>query len=149
MSDSLWPRGLQHTRLPCPSLSPRVCSNSCPSSQWYYLTISSFAALFFCFQSSPASESFPMSQFFTLGGQSIGASALASVLAVNVQGWFPLGWTGLISLKKKKEIFGEILKTIFKKINKDNLLIKEEQFAKLFFSITTLLFTLLATAMFG
>ena len=86
MSNSLWPHG--HTRLPCPSLSPGICSNSCPLSQWYCITISSSVApLSSCPQSFPASGSFPTSQFFTSGGQSIGASA--SVL-LNVQGWFPL-----------------------------------------------------------
>ena len=75
---TLQPHGLQHSRLPCPSLSPRVCSNSCPLSQWCYLTISSSATLFsFCLQSFPASESFPMNQFFTSGGQSVGATASA------------------------------------------------------------------------
>ena len=94
-----WPHGLQHTRLPCPSLSPGVCSNSCPLSRWCYLTISSSVPLFsFCLRSSPASASFPMSPLFTSGGQSIGASASASALPMNIQGWFPLGFTGLISL---------------------------------------------------
>ena len=102
MSDSLWPHGLQHIRLPCPSLSPRVCSNSCPLSWWCYITISSFAALFsFRFQSFPASGSFPMSCLFALGGPRIGASALASVLPMNIQGWFPLALTSLISLLSK------------------------------------------------
>ena len=100
MSDSLQPHGLQHVRLPCPSLSPRVCSNSCPLNRWCYLTISSFAASFsFCLQSFPASEFFPMSQFFPSGGQRIGASA--SVLPVNIQGWFSLGLTGLIFLQSR------------------------------------------------
>ena len=99
MSDSLQPNELQCARLPCPSPSPRVCSNSCPLSQWCYLTILSSADLFSsCTQCFPASGSFPMSQLFTSGGQSIGASASASVLPVNIQGLFPLGWTGLISL---------------------------------------------------
>ena len=92
--------GLQHTRLPWPSPSPRVCSNPCPLSQWCYPTVSSSVVPFSsCPQSFPASGSFPMSQFFTPGGQSAGASA--SVLPVNVQGWFSLGWTGLISLPSK------------------------------------------------
>ena len=83
---------LQHARLASPSLSPRVCSNSCPLSQWCYLTFLSSTALFsFCFQSFPASGSFPVSQLFTLDGQSTGASA--SVLSMNTQGWFPLGLT--------------------------------------------------------
>ena len=98
MSDSLQPHGRQHTRLPCPSLSPGVCSSSCPLSQWYYLTISSFVIPFSsCPQSFPAPGSFPRSQLFTSGGQHIGTSASASVLPVNVQGWFLLGLTGLIS----------------------------------------------------
>ena len=87
--------GLQHTRLPCPSPSPKVCSNSCLLSQWYHPTISSSVTPFFsCLQSFPASESFPVSQLFASGGQSTRASASASVLPVNIQGWFPLGLTG-------------------------------------------------------
>ena len=100
MSDSLWPNRLQHARLPCPSLSPRVCSYSCPLSQWYHPTILSSVAPFTpCPQSFPASGSFPMSQLFASGGQSIRASM--SALPVNIQGWFPLGLTGLISLQSK------------------------------------------------
>ena len=99
MSDSLWPLGLQHARLSWPSLSPGVCSNSCPMTQWCYPTIlSSVIPFSFCLQSFPASESFPESQFLASGGQSIRASALASVLPVNIQDWFSLGLTGLISL---------------------------------------------------
>ena len=99
VSDSLRPRGLQHARLPCPSSTPRACSNSCLSSQWCLLTISSSVMPFSsCLQSSPAPGSFPKSQFFTSGGPSIGASVSASVLPMNIQGWFPLGLTGLISL---------------------------------------------------
>ena len=95
--NSLWPRGSQH-RLPCPSLSPRVCSNSCPVSWWCHPTISSSVARFSpCLQSFPASGSFSMSGLFTSGGQSIGASASPSVLSMNTKGWFPLGLTGLIS----------------------------------------------------
>ena len=91
MSDSLRPHELQHTRLPCPSLSTGVCSNSCPLSWWCYLTISSSATLFsFCLHSFP-SGSFPVSQLSASGGQNIGASASATVLAINIQGWFPLG----------------------------------------------------------
>ena len=102
MSISLWPHGLQHARLPCLSLLHGVCSDSCPLSWWCYLTISSSATFFsFCFQSFPASGSFPMSQLFTSGGQSIGTSASASVLPMNIQHWFPLGLTGLISLQSK------------------------------------------------
>ena len=96
MSNSLWPHGLQHARLPLPSLFPEVCSNSCPLSRWCHPTISSSVVPFSCLQSSPASGSFPMSWLFASGGQSIGSSA--SVLPMNIQGWFPLGLTGLISL---------------------------------------------------
>ena len=103
MSNSLWPYELQHTRLPCPPLASRVCSNSCPLTQWCYLTISSSATLFsFCLQSFPATGSFPMNQLFTSGGQTIGASASASILLMNIQGWFPLRLTGLISLLSKE-----------------------------------------------
>ena len=102
MSDSLWPHRLQHARLPCPSLSPRVCSNSSPSSRWCHLNISSTVIPFSpCLKSFPASGSFPINQFFSSGGQSIGASASASVLSMNIQDWFPLGLTGLISLQSK------------------------------------------------
>ena len=91
-----------HARPPCPPLSPRVCSHSCPLSNWCYLTISSSVAPFsFCLQSSPASGSFPVSWLSASDGQSIGASGLASVLPMNIQGWFPLGLTGLISLLSK------------------------------------------------
>ena len=99
MSDSFPSHGLQHARLPCPSLSPRVCSHSCPLSQWSYLTISSSATpFFFCPQFSPASGCFPMSQVFKSGGQSIGAPESAAVLPMNIHGWFPLALIGLISL---------------------------------------------------
>ena len=98
VSDSLQLQGLQHTRLSWPSLSLRACSISCPFSWWCHPTISSSVVPFSCLQSSPALRSFPLSQFFTPGGQSIGASASASVLPVNIQDWFPLGLTGLISL---------------------------------------------------
>ena len=102
MSDSLQPRGLQHARLPCSSLSPRVGLNSYPLSRWCHPTISSSVTPFSSFlQSFPASGSFPMSQLFTSSGQSIGVSALASVLSKNIQGWFPLGLTGWISLLSK------------------------------------------------
>ena len=100
MSDSIWPHGLQHVRLPYPSPTPGACSNSCLSSQWCHPTISSSVIpISSCLQSFPASGSFPMSQFFTTGGQSIEASASASVLPMNIQDWFPLGWTGWISLQ--------------------------------------------------
>ena len=102
MSDSLRPHGLQNTRLPCPSPTPRVCSNSGPLSQWCHPTIlSSVIPFSSCLQSFPASGSFLMSQFFTSGDQSIGVSASASVLPMNIQDQFPLGWTGLISLQSK------------------------------------------------
>ena len=103
VSDFLWPHGLQHTRLPCPSPSPGVCSNSWPLSQWCHPTISSIIIPFsFCLQSLPASGSFPMSQFLASGGQSIGVSASASVLPMNTQDWSPSGWTGWISLQSKR-----------------------------------------------
>ena len=102
MSDSLWSHGLQYTRLPCPSLSSGVCSNSCPLSQWCYSTISSSVTSFSSFpQSFPASESFPMSWLITSGGQIIRASVSASALLMNIQDWFPLELTGLISLLSK------------------------------------------------
>ena len=92
MPDSLRPHGLQHTRIPCPSPTPRAYSNSCPLIQWCHSTISSFVIPFSsCLQSFPASGSFQMSQFFVSGGQSIGVSVSASVLPMNIQDWFPLG----------------------------------------------------------
>ena len=98
MFDSLQPHGLQQARLPCPSPSPRACSNSRPLSWWCHSTISFSVIPFFShFQSFPASGSFPASRLFKSGGPSIGASA--SVLLMNIQGWFPLGLTGLISLQ--------------------------------------------------
>ena len=102
VSDSLQAHRLQHTRLPCPSLSPRVCSNSCPLSRWCHPTISFSVAPFSSYpQSLPASGSFPVSQLFTSVGQSIGVSASASVLLMNIHYWFPLGLTSLISLQSK------------------------------------------------
>jgi len=93
---------LQHTRLPCPSPNPRACSNSRPSSQWCHPTILSSVVTFSsCPQSFPASGSSPMRQFFASGGQNIGVSASASVFPMNIQDWFPLGWTGWISLLSK------------------------------------------------
>ena len=100
VSNSLWPHGLQHTQLPCPSPTPRAYSISCPLHWWRHPIISSSVVPFSsCLQSFPASGSFPMSQFFASSGQSIGASA--SVLPMNIQDWFPLGWTGWISLQSK------------------------------------------------
>ena len=102
VSDSLRPCGLQYTILPCPSPTPDVYSNSCPLSRWCHPTISSSVIPFSShLQSFPASGSFSMSQFFASGGQSIGVSASASVLPMNIQDWFPLGWTYLISLQSK------------------------------------------------
>ena len=101
MSNSLWPHGLQHARLPCPSPSPRVCPSSCPLNWWFHPVTSFSVALFFfffCLQSLPASGSFPMSRLFASGGQSIGTSASAWVLPMSIQGWFLLSLTGLISL---------------------------------------------------
>ena len=102
MSDSLRPHESQHSRPPCPSPNPGVHSNSCPSSRWWYSAISASVIPFSsCPQSLPGSGSFPMSQLFSWGGQSIGVSALASVLPMNSQDWSPLGWTGWISLQSK------------------------------------------------
>ena len=102
MSDSLWPHGLQHARLPCPTPSPRVRLNSWPSSQWCHPAISSSVIHFSsCPQSLPASESFPMGQLFAWGGQSTGVSALASFLPKNTQDQSPSEWTGWISLQSK------------------------------------------------
>ena len=99
VSSSLRPHGLQHARLPCPSPSTEACSNSCPSSWWCHPNISSsFVPFYSCLQSFPASGSFLMGQLFASGSQSIGASAPASILPMNIQDWFPLGWTGWISL---------------------------------------------------
>ena len=98
----LWPLRLQHTKFPCPSPTPRACSNSCPLSRWCYPTISSSVILFSsCLQSFLALGSFQMSQFFTSGGQSIGVSASASILPMKFQDWFPLQLTGLIFLQYK------------------------------------------------
>ena len=103
MSDSLWSHGLQHTRPPCPSPSPRVCSNPGPLSRWCHPNIPSSAIPFSSrLQSFPSSGSFLICRFLTLGGQSIGASALASVLPMYIQGLFPLGLTVLISLLSKE-----------------------------------------------
>ena len=102
-SCTLWLCGLQHARLPCPSLSPRVCSNSCPLSPWCHPTISSSVTPFSsCLQSFQVSGSLAVFQLFTSGSQSIGASASALVLVMNSQSWLPLGLTGLISLLSKR-----------------------------------------------
>ena len=123
VSDSLRPFGLQHARLPCPSPTPKTCSNSCPSSQWCHPTISSSVIPFsFHLQSFPASGSFQRSQFFTSGGQSIGVSASASAFPMNIQDWFPLGWTGWISLQSKG------LSRVF-----SNTTVQKHQFFKLSF----------------
>ena len=126
MSNSLQPHGLQHARLPCPLPTPRVYSNSCPSSWWCHPTISSSVIPFSCLQSFPASGSFQMSQFFTSGGQMIGVSASISVLPMNIQDWFPLGWTGWISLQSKR------LSRVF-----SNTTVQKHQFfsAQLFFVV--------------
>ena len=102
MPDSLRPHGLQHARLPCPLPIPSASSNSCPLSQWCHTTVSSSVIPFFsCLQSFTASGSFPVSQFFASGGQRIAVSISASVLPMNIQDWFPLGWTGCIFLQSK------------------------------------------------
>ena len=101
ISDSLWSHELRHARSPCPSPSPRACSNSCPLSGWCHPTISSSVIPFSCLQSLPASGPLPMSQFFASNVQSTGASAWASVRPMNIQYWFPLELTGWISLQSK------------------------------------------------
>ena len=111
VSNSLWLHGMQHTRIPCRSTSPGVCSNSYPWNQWCHPTIlSSVVPFSSCLQSFPAFGSFSMTWLFTSGGQSTGASSLASVLSMNIQGWFPSGLTGLISLQSKElsKVFSSI-----------------------------------------
>ena len=109
VSDSLRPQGRQHARLSCPSPTPGVYSDSCPLSQWCHPAISSSVIRFSsCLQSFPTSGSFQMSQFFASGGQSIGASALASFLPKKSQGWSPSEWTGWISLQSKLYLAGRI-----------------------------------------
>ena len=121
MSDSLRPQGLQHARPPCPLPTPRVYSNSCPLSWWCHPTISSSVVPFSShLQSFPGSGSFQMSQFFASGGQSIGVLASASVLPMNIHDWFPLGWTGWISLQSKG-LSGVFSNTQFKGINSSAL----------------------------
>ena len=121
MSDSFQPRRLQHARLPCPSLSPGAYSNSCPSSRWCHQTLSPSVVPFSsCIQSFPTSGSFPMSQFFASCGQTIGISASVSVLPMNIQDWFPLGWTGWISLQSRG--LSRVFSTLqFKSINSSGL----------------------------
>ena len=102
VSNSLRPHELQHASLPCSSPTPGIHPNPCPSSQWCHPTISSYVVPFSsCPQSLPASGSFPVSQLFARGGQSIGVSASTSVLPMNIQDWSPLEWTGCISLQSK------------------------------------------------
>ena len=101
LTDSFRLHGLQHARPRCPSPTPRVYSDSCPLSRWCHPIISFSVVPFSCPQSFPASGSFPVSQFFTSGGQSIGVSSSTSVLPMNIQDWFPFGWTGWISLQSK------------------------------------------------
>ena len=113
VSDSLWVHGLQHNGLPCSSLFPGVCSDSGSLSQWCHpTTSSSFVPISSCLQSYPTSGSFLMTKLFVSGGQSIGASASSSVLPVNIQDWFPLGLTGLISLQSKglSRVFSSTIK---------------------------------------
>ena len=115
-SDSLRPHGLQHARTPCPSPTPRVYLNSCPLSQWCHPTISFSVILFSSrLQSFPASGSFPMSQFFASSGQSIGVSASESILPLNIQDWFTLGWIGWISWQSKG--LSRVFRPQFKSIN--------------------------------
>ena len=113
MSDSLWPRGLHQARLPCPSPTPRACSNSCSSSRCCHTTISSSVVPFSCLQSSPASGSFPMSHIFLSGGENIGAST--PVLQMNIQDWFLLGLTDLTPLQSKglSRVFSNTSKASF------------------------------------
>ena len=103
MSDTLWPHGLQHARLPWPSPTPELTQNSCISSRWYHsINSSSVVSFSSCLQSFPVSGSLPISQFFASGGQSVGVSDSASVLPMNIQDWLTLGWTGWISLQSKE-----------------------------------------------
>ena len=119
MFDSLQPHESQNARPPCPSATPRVYPNSCPSSRWCHPAISSSVVPFSsCPQSLPASESFPMSQLFVWGGQSIGVSALASVLPMNTQDWSPLGWTGWITAALKTTKFSIFPYVIWLRVKK-------------------------------
>ena len=120
MSNSLRPHGLQHARFSCPSPTPGAYSNSCPLHWWCHPTTSSSVVPFSsCPQSFPASGSSQMSQLFASGGQSIGVSASASVLPMNIQDWFPLGWTDWISLLSKG--LSRVSKTTVKSINSSSL----------------------------
>ena len=133
MSDSLWPHGLRHARLPCPSPTLQAYSNSCPLSRWCHPTISSSVTRFSSrLQSFPASGSFPISHFFASGGQSIGVSASTSVLLMNIQNWFPLGCTGCISLQSKglSRVFSNTIilsaaRIIFLDFNLDHAILKK------------------------
>ena len=126
MSNSLRPYGLQHTRLPCPSPTLGACSNSCPSSQFCHPTnTSSFVPFSSCLQSFPASGYFLMSQFFTSSGQRIGASASALVLPMNIQDWFLLGLTGLISMQS--EGLSRVLEHYINMENHPKLLIQKHE----------------------
>ena len=125
VSDSLWPLELQRARPPCPSAAPGVYLNSCPLSRWCHPAVSSSVVPFSSrLQSFPALGSFSMSQFFASGGQSIGVSASASVFPMNIQDWFPLGWTGWISLQFKE------LSRVF-----SNTTVQKHQFFSLQFSL--------------
>ena len=122
VSDSLRPHGLQHAKLPCPSPTPGACSNSCPPSRWCHPTISSSVIPFSSYlQSFPASGSFPVSQFFASGGQRIGVSALASVLPMNIQDWFPLGWTSWIQESSRTPQFKSIDSSVLSFLYSPNL----------------------------
>ena len=133
VSDSFWTHGLLYARLPCPSPTPRAYSNLCSLSQWCHPTISSSVVPFFsCFQSFPASGSFPVSQFLASGAQSIGVSASTSVLPMTIQDWLPLGWTRWISLLSMG------LSSVF-----SNIIVQKHQLfgtQLFFFYITTLTF---------
>ena len=134
MSNSLQPHGLQHSRLPCSSPTPVAYPNSCPSSRWCHPTISSSVVPFSSrLQSFPASGAFQMSQFFTSGSQSIGVSVSASVLPMNIQDWFPSGWTGWISLlcKGLSRIFSNTTvqkHSTIKLSRKEKIIIKNNSF---------------------
>ena len=114
MSNFLWPHGLQHTKIPCLSHSPRICSNSCPSNQWWHPTIlTSVSSFSSCPQSFPAAGSFSMSQLFKSGDQNIGVSASASVIPMSIQGWFPLGLTVPEMRRRIKSIYFKLIKMYY------------------------------------